>query len=296
MKKMVLTMLGMATAVCNCCFADIHIDGYTNATNDRFTSSGSFILNRYSLSGVGQSETGSWGTLVSPNVIISAAHAAPQEGSMMTFYLNNDASAEPVVRKVTSVISQIGKTDLSVGVLNAPVYGATYYDIADEVLTGPPGGVNNLVAAGSFQGVSAYLFGRSPYPHDPWHDQAVGRNLISGYWENYGRLTDQDTLFLDYHSGSKPGVVRYEAYFQAGDSGAPMFIVKNGKLLLLGTNSLVVMNGSGQVISSGVAYVGNQADFIRKFANAEAVPEPTLGWLLGGMAGVTLALFRGRTV
>jgi hypothetical protein len=136
------------------------------------------------------------------------------------------------------------------------------------------------------------MVGRSPYPHDPWHDQAVGRNLISGYWENYGRLTDQDTLFLDYHPDSKSGVVRFEAYLQGGDSGAPLFIERNGKLLLLGTNSLIVTNGSGQVVSSGVAYVGNQANFIWKFTNASTVPEPTSIWLVGALASLVLTRSR----
>ncbi|MFM7738256.1 MAG: PEP-CTERM sorting domain-containing protein, partial [Planctomycetota bacterium] len=104
----------------------------------------------------------------------------------------------------------------------------------------------------------------------------------------------QDTLFLDYHPDSKSGVVRFEAYLQGGDSGAPLFIERNGKLLLLGTNSLIVTNGSGQVVSSGVAYVGNQAGFIWKFTNASAVPEPTASWLLATLAGFILTRTRRR--
>jgi hypothetical protein len=295
MKAGLFVGLGLGLLACNLALADIHINDYNEASNNRFGYSGSFILKRYDLSGVGQGDTGSWGTLVSPNVVVSAAHASPAVGSRMFFYLINDPKAEPVVRKVTSVVSGVGNTDLSLAVLNAPVDGAKYYDIADEFLTGPPGGVNNMVSAGSFQGVNAYMFGLSPKVQEPGHDQAVGRNLISGYWENYGRLTNQDSLFLDYHSVPGTSSVRFESYLQGGDSGAPLFIERNGKLLLLGTNSFVVTNGTGQVVSSGVSYIGNQANYIRKFSEINNVPEPAIGWLLGAFGGVVLAAWRRRS-
>lgn len=295
MKRLLLLALGFASFFCHSAIADIHINGYTDASNDRFTDSGSFILNRHSLSGVGQGESGNWGTLISPNVVITAAHTAPGVGSRMSFYLTNNPKSGPVVRKVTNVVKRIGNTDLCVAELDEQVDGATYYELTDEFLFGSPGGVNNLVNAGSLQGVNAYMLGRSPRSNDPWRDQAVGRNLISGYWENYGRLTDQDTLFLDYNVAPSLNVVRFESHLQPGDSGAPLFIERNGKLILIGVNSFVVLNGAGEVASSGVAYVGNKAHLIMNYTLPNAVPEPTAGLLLGSLLGLGLSLRRNRS-
>lgn len=78
--------------------ADIIIDGYTNATNDRFTNDGTFIMSGFDLSGVGQASTGRWATAISRNVIISANHLSPS--GTISFFPGNDASATPVTRTI----------------------------------------------------------------------------------------------------------------------------------------------------------------------------------------------------
>lgn len=300
MKKQLLSFVLFALVLAKIAFGDIQIDSYSNATNDRFTNSGSFIMSSYSLSGIGQvssaSGQGRWATLVAPNIVLSAWHYPPPTNSSITFYLNNDASSTPVVRTVTSNSVRVGATDLWIGVLNAPVTGATYYKIADEALTGPPGGdETNIVTAGSYQGVNAFMFGRSPKANVAWQDQAVGRNKISGYWENVGYLgTDDDTLILDYNQASSSDYVQYESYLRVGDSGGPLFIDRGGSLVLMGTNAFVLTNSSGQTVASGVNYVGNQASFIRNFIQVNGVPEPTAGLVLWGLAGVGLTRMRRR--
>lgn len=300
MKKQLLSVLALMLMLGNVSFGDIHIDGYTDATNDRFTNSGSFVMNGYSLSGVGQvssaSGQGRWATLVAPNIVLSAWHYPPPTNSSITFYLDNNPSSTPVVRTVTSNSVRVGATDLWIGVLNAPVTGATYYGIADEALTGPAGGdPANIVSAGSLQGENAFMFGLSPKANVAWRDQAVGRNRISGYWENVGYLgTDDDTLILEYNQSSSSDYVQYESYLRGGDSGGPMFIDRGGSLMLLGTNAFVLTNGGGQTVASGVNYVGNQAAFIRNFIQINGVPEPTAALLLWGLGGIGLARVRRR--
>lgn len=280
--------------------ADIQIDGYTHATNDRFTNSGSFVLSGYNLSGVGQVSSaagqGRWATLLSPNVVISAWHFPPPTNSEVTFHLDNDPNSTPVVRTVTSTSLRVGGTDIWLGVLNAPVTGASYYEIADEVLSGPPGGnAGNIVNAGSFQDVNSYMFGLSPKANLAWQDQAVGRNRILGYWENVPfNGDDNDSLILEYNLSTDPEYVQYEAHFRGGDSGGPFFIERNGSLLLLGTNGFVLNTSTGQTVASGVNYVGNRAAAIRDFVNLHSVPEPTAGLLLCGLGGILVASRRQR--
>jgi hypothetical protein len=147
--------------------------------------------------------------------------------------------------------------------------------------------------------LNAYLFGRSPEADDgnpnEWiRSQAVGRNSITGYVENINFLgnTDNDALLLFYEGGGGAGSVQYEAYLQGGDSGAPMFVDINGQLVLLGTNAFINTGGLGGTppIFSGINYTGNQAAFITNYINA--VPEPSVVFLLAlGQLG---CLFRRR--
>lgn len=290
MIRSLLTLLVVALALVRVASADIKIDSYTNATNDRFTNSSSFVLNSYSLSGVGQANNGRWATLISPNVVISAWHYFPATNSQISFYIDNNPGSVPIVRTVTSTSTRVGSTDLWIGVLNAPVTGATYYQIADELLTGP---TNTLVAAGTFQNVNAYMVGRSPKSNSAFRDQAVGRNRISGYKENVVfNGADNDSLLLAYNQNTSPDYVQFESHLVSGDSGGPFFIERNGKLVLLGTNGFVETFG-GQFYS-GVNYVGNQASFIRNFINVNGVPEPSAGLLLCGLSGIFFASRRSR--
>lgn len=280
--------------------ADIQIDGYTDASNDRFTNSGSFVLAGFNLSGVGQVSSvtgqGQWATLISPNVVISAWHYAPPTNATVNFYLDNDPGSTPVMRTVTSINTRVGGTDIWLGVLNSPVTGATYYGISDEELTGPPGGgTGNITSAGSFQGSNSYMFGRSPKANAAWLDQAIGRNLVYGYWENVVfNGDDNDSLILEYNASTDPEYVQYESHFRVGDSGGPFFIERNGSLVLLGTNGFVLEDDSKRIVASGVNYVGNQAGAIRNFIQLNAVPEPGSGLLLCGLLAIGAVWQRRR--
>lgn len=262
-------------------YAAITIDGYSDATNDRFTNSGSFIGGALDFSGVGQATSGRWATAISRNVVISAFHFAPS--GTIRFYEGNDPASAPVQRSVISGSGiRVGGTDLWLGVLDANLpSNIAHYSFATEALSGPPpsGGSSTLVPAGSFQDLEAYVFGRSPFDETvggdnrfAHNDQAVGRNRISGYTENVDFLgnADADSLIMLRESPGDAAYVPFETFYQSGDSGSPVFVELNGQLVLLGTAAFQLDGASG----SGLNYTGNQATVINDFI-VSAVPEPS---------------------
>jgi hypothetical protein len=261
--------------------ADIFIDGFTDATNDRFTNSSSFIGNGLDFSGVGRSINGTanrWGTLISNNVVVSASHWRPS--GEIAFYEDNDPTKSPVLRNFAGPSQQIGNSDIYVAVLDAPVPASfKIYDLATEFLSAPAfdeNTNNGIQPGGSFQDEIAYMFGISPTSRgDTRIDQAVGRNRISGYVENipFGTNTNNDSLLLLLDSNGDADYVQYEAKFAGGDSGAPMFVERNGELLLIGINSFVNAPGTTPEFS-GNTYIGNYTNEINAFVVANAVPEP----------------------
>ena len=116
--------------------ADISIDGYSDASNDRFTNSSMFVMNGFDLSGVGQAASGRWATAISRNVIVSAAHFAPS--GTITFFPGNDPTAPRVERSIL-MGARVPGTDLYVAVLNANLPSSIkHYTFASESLSGPP--------------------------------------------------------------------------------------------------------------------------------------------------------------
>ncbi|MCA9193581.1 MAG: PEP-CTERM sorting domain-containing protein [Planctomycetales bacterium] len=259
-------------------YAAIVIDGYTHATNDRFTDSPTFVLNGSDLSGVGQDASGRWATAISRNVIISANHFQPS--GTVFFFPDNNPNSIPVQRTIVSG-TKVGATDLWVGVLNQNLPGSiSEFAFATTPLSGTPPNGNNffLENAGIYQGLNSFMFGRSPFDETingdarfAFNDQAVGRNLISGYVENIPFTdADNDSLLMIRDALGSPDHVLFEALFQGGDSGGPTFVEQNGSLVLLGTNAFIADDSS----FSGINYTGNQASFITNFININAVPEP----------------------
>ena len=279
--KIVLAVLLTATPIAN---ADITIRDYSDATNDRFTNDPSFVMAGFDLSGIAQNETGRWATAISRNIVLSAAHYAP--GGILRFYPGNDLSISPYLRSIVSG-TRVPGTDLWLGVLDRPLPNdITHYPFATEPLSGPPPSPNvelTLAAAGVYQDANAYLLGRSPKSDTAFHDQAVGRNRITGYVENVPFQTNNDADSLIFHFDSVASGVEFEAEFNVGDSGGPTFVEVDGTLVLLGSNSFVfdVNTISGLDTGSGVNYTGNQTAFINQYiadhapATATTINVPT---------------------
>ena len=283
--------------LCSVTQADIVIDGYTAATNDRFTNSSSFIGAGFNLSGVGQTDTNRWGTLISPNVVISANHFAAVGN--ISFYPSNDPNSIAVTRQITNS-QRIGNSDIYLSRLSSPVDSSIqFYNYATEPISGPPQQpMTNIqfVDAGIYQDMNGYVVGRSPANQPIIQDQAIGRNIISAYAEDIDFLDGvTDTLVLLREQPTDGDYVQYEALVQSGDSGAPFFVDINGSLRLLGINSFQLLNDQNIPVASGINYTGNEATQIGLFiaANAVAVPEPAAFILLALSLGL-LCLSRSQ--
>jgi len=271
--------------------ADIVIAGYDANANNRFSNNSGFILNGRNLSGVGLTNGGGfdgvvgiWATLISRNVVIAANHNQPN--APIFFFPNNDPGSSALTYSVVSSQKmRIGTTDLWLGMLDSLVDASTsHYAFATEFLTGPVTAPNaTVVLAGSFQGDNGYVFGISPSNNVATQDQAVGRNIITGYVEDLPFLDGTADLLVLNRDVSNPA--GFEAQVFPGDSGAPFFIERNGSLLLLGINS-ALFGTIADPTGTGVSYIGNGAIQIQAFINASAVPEPSVLLLVGLPAGL----------
>ncbi|WP_206036179.1 PEP-CTERM sorting domain-containing protein [Crateriforma spongiae] len=272
--------------------AAIVISGYTDATNDRFTNSGSFLLSGFDLSGIGQDASGHWATAIGRNVVISAAHLAPT--GTVTFYPANDPGDVPVTIGIADG-EKITETDLWIGTLESNLPDAiTNYAFATEMLSGPS---EALVSAGTYQGVTAFTFGLSQAVNPATRDQAVGQNRITGYVENVDFLgnADNDSLLMQRDDPGDTNFVTYESFFQGGDSGGPTFVDDSGQLVLVGTNAFRYNAddpfAEDPITGSGINYIANQSAFINQYIQAAAVPEPSS---LALLTGVTALIVRRR--
>lgn len=277
--RIAFTLLAIAfNAGSNSVSAALVITGYTDATNDRFSNDAAFIASGFDLSGIGQAGTGRWATAISRNVVITAAHFRPT--GQVFFQPSNDPTVAPVVRTIVSG-TRVGSSDLYVSVLNKPLPSSiAHYSFATETLAGPPPSVDGaiLVPAGIYQGLNAYMFGLSPFNESldqnrsPYTDQAVGRNLISGFSDDFPfqSNTDNDSLILFFDAEGSQNHVPYEARVLGGASGAPLFVDIDGEFRLLGVNSFRFNDNS----ASGVSYIGNKTSLINGFIAVHAVPEP----------------------
>lgn len=285
--RYLVTLLAAVLCTSERLTADIAIDSYTANTNDRFTNHSTFIASGFNLSGIGQTESGRWATAISRNVIVSANHFEPS--GVVRFYSDNNPNTLPVTRTIVSG-QKVGSTDLYVAVLNSVLPSSiVHYSFANEILTA--GSPSPFIGshAGIYQDLNAYMVGLSPESRPLFQDQAVGRNRISGYFENISFLgnSDNDALILLRDPASSSQYVVNEAYLQNGDSGAPLFVDINGEFRLLGTNAFInVQNTTPEF--SGINYIGNQASVINAYIVAVPEPSSTLLVALGGMGAMIL--------
>lgn len=275
----------------------ILIDGFSAATNDRFTNSPSFVANGFDLSGVGRrndvaEDNSSWGTLIAPNAVLSANHR--RAAGTILFYPDNDPTSTPVQRTVIPGGQRVGSTDLYISFLNANVPSSIkVYDFATETLT-----ANRFANAGSFQGDEVFMVGRSSTASSSSAtNQAVGRNRVTGFLDNvsFQDGNDVDTLFLRFDESTDPNFVSSEAWGRGGDSGAPLFTVDNGELLLLGVNSFQLTFENDAARYTGASYTGNVVSEINEIlaTNVSAIPEPSCFAFLTGV--LVIAVKRRRS-
>jgi len=293
--------------------ADITIANFSDATNDRFTNSSSFIGDGFDFSGVARTtDNGRWGSLISPNAVLTAQHFRPSVGSTYEFFASNDPSSQSFLANVTQTV-QVGSSDLSIAILDRNVDSSIrVYDFATDFYTGqepetvtvtdPETGATSMQTQTFFNtnpnevGIvnqRALMFGISPTARtgDLQIDQAIGENLVTGFSENvvFGSNTNNDTIIFERDSGA--AALTNESFVQGGDSGAPTFLVVGSDVLLLGANSFQ-LNGTG-FQSSGVTYTGNQVGAINTILADNviitSVPEPASATVLAAFGVVFFA-------
>ncbi len=287
-----MTSIVMLIAGSQFTLADISISNYSDATNDRFTNSSSFVFNGFNLSGIGRSTNGRWATLIDRDIVVSANHFAPSGD--ISFYADNNPSTTPVVRQVAAS-TRIGTSDLWIAKLNSPVDASIlHFNYATDVLTGVPQtvpGTVPLVPAGPYDGNVGIMVGQSPATGQlAQQDQAFGQNVIYGFSKSFmflGGVTDALVMTVDQQGNGD--YVNFEAALVDGDSGAPFFIVDGGNnLKLLGINSFVLQNQTtNATVANGVTYIGNYITGINNFT-ATAVPEPASLLMLATTAAILL--------
>ncbi len=233
------------------------IDNYSDATNDRFENADSpdqFFMNQYDLSGVGQNSSGRWATLIAPNVIISANHF--KATGTITFHEDNDPNGAVIEVDVTSDQLRVNGTDLWIARLEhaVPSYITTYAYATTDINS-------TIFNKNPYFGETVFMTGRSPQSNPSNEDQAFGTNKVDGFVLNNTSvgLGSVDALKLSYNSGA----TTYESFFQSGDSGAPLLYDDgSGDLTLLGINSYITTNISGNPVASYASYTGNESSTI----------------------------------
>ena len=180
--------------------AQLLINNFSDTTNNRFVDDPSFIGADYDFSGVARTtDNGRWGTLISPNAVLTAQHFRPSLGSTFEFYPDNDPNSTPFEAIVTSSI-RVGSTDLSIVILDRNVDSsiAVYNFATDEYEGDPPITTTNNDGSTSTQtlfnvnpsevdivGERTLVFGRAQGTSlDSPTSQAVGENLVFSFSEN----------------------------------------------------------------------------------------------------------------
>ena len=278
--------------------ADISIANFTDATNDRFTDDPTFIGAGYDFSGVARTVGGGrWGTLISPNTMLTARHFASPIGSTFQFYPGNDPNATPFEAVVVDV-QRVGFTDLSIAILDRNVDPSiAIYDFAKDEYSGPPPvTTTNDDGTSSTQtffnvdpnevdivGDRILVFGVSPTDSsDVTTDQAIGENLVLGFSENviFGSNTDNDSIILQKDAAGSNNFLTHETHVRGGDSGAPNFLIDSAtnQLVLIGVNSFKLDGAAPSTfLSTGVTYTGNQVDEMNAIIEANAIVPTLLG-------------------
>ncbi len=162
---------------------------------------------------------------------------------------------------------QIAGSDLWLGRIDQPTNFTTYA----------------VVSPGNFVGQDVFMFGKaSGFPVTA--QMRLGRNTIDEFLPNFSHpnlgASVTDVVLFDYDTPTG-GTGDDEAKVEGGDSGAPTFVIYNGKPVLIGMHWFVYTSGDFNNPSSGTGdtavpgYINllNQS-MIGQQLNVVAVPEP----------------------
>lgn len=266
------------SVMCTPARADLLVRGYAPLLHDRFNNHPSFIGSGIDWSGVGQTSNGRWGTMISDNYFLSAAHFAPTIGDTLTFFGTNDVAGP---QQVVNIIGgqTIAGSDLWLGQIDQATNFASY----------------SVVSPTNLVGQSVFMFGvAGGFPTGA--QMRVGRNTIeslSGF--PVQDLPNPNVYIYDYDDPTG-GVGDDEAIVIGGDSGAPSFIMVGNTPVLLGIHWFRYdgpvydsVSGSGDSAVPNYINALNQA-MVGQQLSIVFVPEPSAMILVG----VTLTAWRLR--
>jgi hypothetical protein len=216
-------------------FAAMVVVDYDADLHDRFNNSGSFIGADFDWSGVGQTDSGRWVTMISDQYFVSATHYTPANGQTVRFYHSNDGAGgfEDLIVDDTfgmPLMTAQGVSDIWIGRLTGPISNAvTFYDIFD--VGGAPESLEGVsiwnVGASGGTTFASFRVGTNVYDLTPLvnpYDLGVDERSVS--------VVNGWSATLTYNEASPN-----DTYYQGGDSGAPSFVVVDGVLQLVGVHS-----------------------------------------------------------
>ena len=209
---------------------NVRFQGFPNATQ----ANPDFGYSQFEASGVGYyvQDTRRQFALVSPRHFVCASHFRPRNDGQVSF-LGTDGVVRTYEILRTEIIagSDGENTDLTLGTLEEEVDASVIHPLAyanlgsDAAYAGPGLVFGNRVRVGNttFGGVTT-----------------TGGMALTGSQE----VDSTRMINLLYSNGGFDGD---DALLRGGDSGSPAFLALNGELALVGTNSVVIDNLTGQV-------------------------------------------------
>ncbi len=195
--------------------ATLFVNGYSPSVNERFRNHDSFVGRQYDWSGVGNVGTRTL-TMISPMYFVSAKHHFPAPGSTAVFWPTNDKSGGSVTAVVDDWRQSLLEHDSPGGVYESDL-------MVGRLNTSLPPTICH-------------------YQIDPRMDYKGKPALICGVGQRIGRCTiDHVTQWNAWARNGWAAVLVYtaqpgEAAAQMGDSGAPLMVVHDNALCLVGTN------------------------------------------------------------
>jgi len=259
-RVVVVRCVFLALGVESAAHAAIGIYQYAPEKHERFYSSASparaFIGDPYDWSGVavnyipadpttpGSTEQYHWVTMISPSYFVTAVHTGISytTGEQITFHLDNDPNGPTETRTVSSNPAdyiQVNGTDLLIGKLSTPVSSrVAKYPIANL----PVGTASNKYEL-TYDNLPFHSFGLSnhyTWPEGLWNPdgqhpgptcQRMGMNNIDP-----ADVMSRGYFKYSYVPNGTPNQGPNECIGNGGDSGAPSFLIINGKPAVLGTH------------------------------------------------------------